>query len=139
MSFDFVHGHIWRKRPFQKFRFRKYADFHKLSFDKSPKKVHLYSCMKHMLTIYFSEVQFEHISKTDIVIYPRLIFWKATLRKLTFGIFSKCHWTYARSYNKERSFGNVVFVSFENVISIMKRTVKIDASEIEFKHIVKTW
>ena len=60
-----------------------------------------------MLTISFSKVQIENISKTDIGIYPRLIFRQATFQKLIFGIFPKCHSTYARSYDKERSFGNV--------------------------------
>ena len=33
----------------------------------------------------------------------------------------------------------VAFVFFANMIFIMKHIVKIDATEIEFKHIVKTW
>ena len=118
------------KTNFQKCRFRKRPDFHKFNFNNFSKKFHVYSCMNHMLTIYFSEIQFEHILKTDIGIYPCLIFWKAILKTSIFGIFSKCHWTHARSYGKERVFRNVAVVNFANMMFRMKHVGKLNSSEM---------
>ena len=78
----------------QKLRFRNCLDFHKFSCKTCPKKFHLYSCMNHMLSIHFSVIKFEHIWKTDIGIYPYIMFWEATFR-------------------------NLILIHFENVIELM--------------------
>ena len=48
-------------------------------------------------------------------------------------------WSYAWSYLEHMLFWNWALVHFDNTIFSMNHIMKIDASEIEFKHIVKTW
>ena len=48
-----------------------------------------------------------------ISICPCILFWKSTFQTFTFDTFSKCYWTYPRSYDEERFVWHVAFVNVE--------------------------